>query len=237
MRVIAKLDIKNQNLIKSVRYDGVKIIGDPYLMARKLYQKKIDEIFLVNITGTLYDYNNFKKMFALICESVFIPVTIGGGIKSLEDCESYFSLGADKISLNSILFEKPELLKNLASIYGSQSVTVTVQAKYINNDWFAFKDMGRENTGIKVKDWVHRSIEEGAGEIILISVDDDGLCRGLNYQLLKSVGKIKVPLILSGGFNHEIDTVLLGMQQIEGICISNYFYKNEIDIKKIKNLV
>ena len=106
------------------------------------------------------------------------------------------------------------MLKELVNIYGSQSITVTVQAKYVNNDWYAFRDMARINTGIKVKDWVKRCIDNGAGEIILISVEDDGLCRGLNYQLLNSVNTIKVPLILAGGFNEEIDTLLLKNKKI-----------------------
>jgi len=234
MRFIAKIDVKDKRVIKSVRYDGVKKIGDPVVIANNLYQHKIDELFIVNITSTLYDYDNFKDILSSICKKIFVPITVGGGVKTVKDCENYCKLGADKISLNSILFNETTLLNKLARIYGSQSVSVVVQAKKINGDWFAFKDMARVNTGKKVSEWIKKCEDEGAGEIILISVDDDGLCRGLNYELLSLSKSLNIPVILSGGFNPKFDTTMLKKVNLEGICFSNYYYKNNVDIDSFK---
>ena len=122
MRKILKIDIKDKNVIKSVMYDGVAKIGNPEDIANKSYGNNVDEIFLSNFTGTLYGYDNFKKIIENICKKIFLPITVGGGIKSIKDCEIFFSLGADKISMNSILFEDRSLLKLASKNFGSQSV-------------------------------------------------------------------------------------------------------------------
>ena len=227
MRKILKMDIKDKIVIKSAMYDGVKKIGDPIEIARNIDEDNIDEIFLSNITGSLYGYDNFKNILSQICSEVFMPITVGGGIKSLKDCEDFFSLGADKVSINSALFDNKKLLNDVANNFGTQSVSVLIQAKKINDEWYAFKDMARHSTGILVKDWINFCEQNGAGEIILVSVDDDGLMRGLQYEMSKLCENLNIPVILSGVYSVKKDfNEIFKYNCFSGLTFSSYFYKN-----------
>ena len=237
MRFIGKVDIKEGAVIKGLRYDGVKKIGDPFEIVKSFYEYGIDEIFLVNITGSLYGYSNFKNILNKVCKNIFVPVTIGGGIKNLDDIKSLFDLGADKIALNSVLFENKELIFKSAKIYGSQSISVVVQAKYIKGDWYAFKNMAREDTGYKINEWCKICVDQGCGELIIISVDDDGLCRGLNKNLLDNINIKNIPIVMSGGFNLELDKKFFFNKLISGISFSNYFYKKKFNIIELKRKI
>ena len=233
MRLIAKIDIKNNQVIKSIKYDGVRKIGHPNEVVENFYERGIDELFLVNVTGSLYDYSDFKKQINNICKKVFIPITIGGGIRKLDDIKFFFDSGADKISLNSILFEK-NIIEDVANIYGSQSVTITIQAKFIDNDWYVFSDMARKNSKIKIKDWIKQCILSGAGEIIIIDVDRDGTCKGLNFELIDYLNIFDKPTIFGGGFNPATDSLNLRSRNIDGVSLASYIYKKNFDLKKFK---
>ena len=227
MRKILKIDIKDKIVIKSIMYEGVAKIGDPMQIAKKSEENGIDEIFLSNITGSLYGYDNFKNILNQICSEVFLPITVGGGIKSLKDCETFFSLGADKVSMNSILFDDKNLLKEAVNNFGSQSVTVLIQAKKIEEKWYAFKDMARHNTDILVSDWINFCEQCGAGEIILVSVDDDGLMKGLNFEMSSLCDNSNIPIVLSGGYSGKNDLKKISnYKNFNGLTISSYFYRN-----------
>ena len=230
MRKILKIDIKDNYVIKSKMYDGVRKIGDPYNISKIASEKFVDEIFFSSITKSLYGYDNFKEIIDKICKNIFLPITISGGLSSIEDCYESFKLGADKICLNSILFDNFNLLKECSKIFGSQSVSILIQAKKINNKWYAFKNMARENSQYEIVDWVKKCSDAGAGEIIIISVDSDGLSKGLQFELLDHIGSIKNPILLGGGFNShdllKIDT----MTNLEGVVFSSFFYNNYLKI-------
>ena len=229
MRKIAKIDVKSTYVIKSIQYDGGAKIGEPIGVINKIVQSDIDELFLVNIVSTLYGYDNFRNILDKICSNIFLPITVGGGIRSIEDCISYFELGADKISINSNLFTNKGLLGNASKKFGSQSVSVLIQAKKLNNEWYAFKDMARHNTGVKVKDWILQCAYEGAGEIILVSVDDDGLERGLNKELMEFSKYVDIPVVIGGGFNYEKDNKIKdNFKKLSGISFSSYLYNNKL---------
>lgn len=229
MRKILKIDIKNNIVINSIMYEGVSKIGNPIDVASKSINTFIDELFLSNLTGTLYGFDNFKDTLSKICNKLFIPITVGGGITTLKECEEMFYLGADKISLNSSLFKSLELLKSAVKNFGSQSISVLIQAKKLNGKWYAFKDMARENTNYLVKDWINICEKEGAGEIIIVSVDDDGLNKGLNFDLYDTFSHSDVPIILGGGFSGDDDLRnLTQYEKIDGITTSSYFYKKFI---------
>ena len=234
MRKILKIDIKDKVVIKSIMYEGVAKIGDPIQIAKKAEENSIDEVFLSNITGSLYGHDNFKNILSNICSEVFLPITVGGGIKNIKDCETYFSLGADKISLNSILFDNKKLLNETVNNFGSQSVTVLIQSKKIGNNWYAFRDMARHNTNVLVSDWIKFCEQSGAGEIILVSVDDDGLMRGLNYEMSNLCHNSNIPIILSGGFCGEKDIKKISnYKNFNGLTVSSYFYNDHITQKII----
>tara|TARA_B100000989_G_scaffold298858_1_gene290522 strand:+ start:2047 stop:2742 length:696 start_codon:yes stop_codon:yes gene_type:complete len=231
MRKILKIDIKDKFVIKSKMYDGVKKIGDPFDITKQASETFVDEIFFSSITRSLYGYDNFNEIIDTICKNVFLPITISGGLSSLKDCYESFKLGADKICLNSILFEKFDLLNECAKVFGSQSVSVLVQAKKINNKWFAFKNMARENSNYQVKDWVRKCSENGAGEIIIVCVDGDGLSKGLDYDLLNQANNIKSPILLGGGLNSTDISNLDNMDNLEGVVFSSFFYNNFLTSK------
>ena len=226
MRKILKIDIKDKTIIKSKMYDGVKKIGDPFEVAKLSQNSFVDEIFFSSITKSLYGHDNFNEIIDKICKNIFIPITISGGIKSIQDCENSFYLGADKICINSELFNNFNLLNESAKIFGSQSVSVLIQAKKINNKWYAFKDMARENTSILVEDWIKKCSDFGAGEIIIISVDNDGLLNGLRYELLNFCDKIRVPILLGGGYNSSDHEKSSNNNNLEGVVFSTFFYNN-----------
>lgn len=230
MRKILKIDIKDKHVIKSKMYDGVKKIGDPYTISKIASDTFVDEIFFSSITRSLYGYDNFREIIEKICKNIFLPITISGGLSTMEDCYESFKLGADKICLNSILFENFNLLKESSKTFGSQSISVLVQAKKINNEWYAFKNMARENSHHKVSDWIQMCSENGAGEIIIMCVDRDGLSEGLQYELLDFTKNVKNPILLGGGFDSRDFFNIDNSNNLEGVVFSSYFYNNYLKI-------
>src|SRR5262245_60549349 len=178
-RLIARLDIKAPWLIKGIHLEGLRKIGDPAEHARRYYQMGIDEIVYMDIVASLYDRNSLHDIVRLTTEDVFIPITVGGGIRSVKDVETMMRCGADKVAVNTAVVRRPELITEIANQFGSQCVVLSIEAKQIAPDrWEAYTDNGREHTRLDVVEWARRAVDLGAGEILLTSVDREGTRKG-----------------------------------------------------------
>ena len=238
-RVIARLDIKNEFVIKSIQLEGLKKVGDPNTLARKYYESGIDEIILIDTVATLYGRNNLFEVINQITKDVFIPVTVGGGIRNQEDAEKLFNSGADKIAINSQGVKEPKFVNFLAKKYGSQSIVASIETKKISDNWLVFTTNGRDMTEIKTLDWVKQCEDLGAGEILITSIDKEGTGLGADIELIsKILKKIKVPVILSGGIGgYEHINELKSKVNIDAIALSRVLHYNLVDINKVKSIL
>ena len=234
MRIIAKLEIKENYVIKPVQYEGLRKVGDPETLLEKYYNDGADEILLINIVSSLYNTNWIENFLKKILKKVFIPITVGGGIKNLDQAKKLFDYGVDKVTVCSSLFEDKSLIQKLSKEFGSQSVVASIQAMFVENNWYAFKEMARKNTKIKILDWIKKCVDEGAGEILLTSVRRDGLMKGLDFDLYNEFCDIcNVPLILGGGFNGKEKLDCL-KKELDGITVSSLLHYNKYTINQIK---
>jgi len=202
LRLIARLDVKGPDLIKSVQLEGVRKVGDPRTFARRYYAEGADEIVYMDAVASLYSRETLTELVRRTAEEVFVPITVGGGLRTAEDVRLMLRAGADKIAINSAVTQRPELIRELAERFGSQCVVLQVDAKRTpsRGGWEALRDGGREHTGLNVVDWVKRAEELGAGEILLTSVDREGTRRGFDVDLIGAVTRaVTIPVIASGG--------------------------------------
>ncbi|WP_216861279.1 imidazole glycerol phosphate synthase subunit HisF [Polynucleobacter sp. MWH-HuK1] len=223
MRVIARLDVKNQFVIKGIHLEGLRKVGDPNQLAKAYYEAGIDEIILIDAVASLYNRNNLFSVLQKASEEVFVPITIGGGLRNLYDVEKALDAGADKVALNTAAIREPELIEKVAKQYGSQCVVASVQAKHTANGWEAYIETGREKTGVQVLDWVRRLQELGAGELLLTSVDKEGTKSGFDIPLVRAVNNaVSIPVIVSGGYGQPKHiNELLEVTEPSGLCFAS----------------
>ena len=215
VRLIARLDIKGPNLIKGVHLEGLRVIGDPQRYAKRYYEAGIDELIYMDTVASLYGRNNLTEIVRSAARDVFVPMTVGGGVRSVADAKTLLRAGADKVAVNTAAVRRPELISDIAHHFGSQCMVLSIEAKRTApGRWEAYTDNGREKTGLEVADWARRGVELGAGEILLTSVDQEGTRKGFDIELVRTVsGLVQVPLIASGGMGtpqHVVDVVRLG---------------------------
>lgn len=205
IRIIPRLDIKGPNLVKGIHLEGLRALGKPSDFAKKYYEDGADELLLMDVVASLYDRNSLHEIISETSENVFIPITIGGGLRTLEDIKSVLRVGADKVALNTAAIKNPRLIQQAVNKFGSSTIVISIEAiKQENGDYFCFTDNGREFTGIEVIDWVRKVQELGAGEIIITSVDKEGTGKGLDEELISKVSKeSSVPLIVHGGIGSK----------------------------------
>lgn len=248
-RIVARLDIKGPNLVKGIQFEGLRKIGDPNEYALNYYLQGVDEIFYDDIVASLYGRNNILNVIENTTKNIFIPVTVGGGIRSLEDVKAILNAGADKVSINTAAIENPKIITKIAEKYGSQCIVVSIQSKFINGKWEAFYNNGREPSGLDVVEWSNKVQKLGAGEILLTSIDKDGLASGMDLALIKRItDSVAIPVIASGGVgslediylafkNSNADAIALAHVLHYGhLKVSNirqYFNDKEIQIRKI----
>ncbi len=238
LRLIARLDIKGQNLIKTIQLEGMKIIGNPSHYAKKYYKQGADELIYIDTVASLYERNHLLEIIRETVKDVFIPITVGGGIRSLDDAASVLRSGADKVALNSSAIKNPSLLTKIADRFGSQSVVLSIEAKRISeNQWEAYYYNGRERSGIDVLDWASRASELGVGEILLTSIDREGTGRGFDVELIKIFAKtISTPIIASGGIGKISDVIdLAQINGIDGIAMAGLLHFNQSTIDEIRS--
>lgn len=203
-RVIARLDIKAPNLIKGIHLEGLRVIGAPQEYAFDYYQQGADELIYLDIVASLYGRNGIFDLVKSTVQNVFIPLTAGGGIRTLQDVEKMLHSGADKVAVNTAAIKNPQFISEVAKQFGSQCFVLSVEAKRTSTThWEAYTDNGREHTDQDVVSWCQQAEELGAGEILLTSIDQEGTRKGFDVALVKAVSsKVSIPVIASGGCGH-----------------------------------
>jgi cyclase len=215
IRLIARLDIKGPNVIKGIHMEGLRVMGDPQAFALRYYEQGADELLYVDVVASLYGRNSLQDTIKRAAQDIFVPLTVAGGIRSVEDVRAILRAGADKIAINTEATKRPELIRDVARQFGSQCMVLSIEAKSIApGRWEVYTDNGREKTGLDVVDWAQRGVELGAGEILLTSVDREGTREGFDVDLVAAVSRaVPVPVIASGGMGqteHLLDVVQRG---------------------------
>ena len=181
IRLIARLDIKGPNLIKGIHLEGLRVIGDPQEFAVRYYRQGADELLYMDVVASLYGRNNLSDIVQRAVRNVFVPITVGGGIRNLDDVRHILRCGADKVAINTAAVARPELVREVSRRFGAQCTVLSIEAKQQGpGKWEAYTDNGRERTGLDVVEWARRGAELGAGEILLTSVDREGTRKGFD---------------------------------------------------------
>lgn len=237
IRLIGRLDIKFPNLIKGIHLEGLRVIGSPKEYAFKYYSEGIDELLYMDTVATLYGRNNLLNFVKEVGKNIFIPMTVGGGIRSVEDAYKFLNAGADKVAINTAAVANPKIIEEISRRFGSQCLVLSVEAKKINlNKWEVYTNNGREKTGLDVIEWVKQGVFFGAGEILLTSVDQEGTSKGFDLDLIKSVKKnVSVPVIASGGMGKIEDLIqVVNICDADAVAMANVLHKNILTIRNLK---
>ncbi len=199
-RIIARLDIKGENVVRGLHLEGLRVVGRPEQLAQKYATTGADEIIFIDTVASLYGRNNIVDVVERTAKEVFIPMTVGGGVRSLKDVDALLRAGADKVTLNSAAVKQPALVTEIAKYFGSQCVVAAIEAKKDQSGWKVMIENGRESTGLDVIVWAKELQNLGAGEILITSIDQDGTRKGFDLNLISEISKvIQIPLIASGG--------------------------------------
>ena len=209
VRIIARLDIKGPNLIKGVHLEGLRVIGDPQEYGQHYYQQGADELVYMDVVASLYGRNSLHDIVRHVAHDVFVPLTVGGGLRTVENIREILRAGADKVAINTAATQRPELIREIAQSFGSQCMVLSIEAKQQGGGrWEAYTDNGRERTGRDVVEWAQEGTDMGAGEILLTSIDREGTRKGFDCELTRAVSEaVDVPVIASGGMGTEQDLV------------------------------
>jgi imidazole glycerol-phosphate synthase subunit HisF len=191
IRVIPRLDIKGPNLVKGIHLEGLRVLGKPEDFAQYYYENGADELFYQDVVASLYERNSLGNIITATAKKNFIPLTVGGGIRTIEDIKNVLRVGADKVCINTAAIKNPQFIKEASRKFGSSTIVVAIEAiKQPDGKYFAFIDNGREHTGVNVLDWATQVQELGAGEIVITSVDNEGTGNGFDIELTKSIATL-----------------------------------------------
>jgi imidazole glycerol-phosphate synthase subunit HisF len=237
LRIIPRLDIKGKNLIKGVQLEGLRVMGDPQEFAIRYYEAGADELVYMDIVASLYGRNNLSDIIRRAADQVFIPITVGGGIRAVDDARHILRSGADKVAINTAAIARPALIGEVARHFGSQAMVLSIEAKQVApGKWEAYTDNGRERTGLDVLQWAQRGVEMGAGEILLTSVDREGTRKGFDIDLIRQVSDaVPVPVIASGGMG-SIEHFLAVAEQgrPDGISMADVLHYDRLQLAALR---
>ncbi len=235
LRLIARLDIKNDYVVKGINFEGLRKIGSPKELALKYYRSGIDEIMYMDVVASLYERNTITKYIKEAAKNIFVPLTVGGGIRSLDDIKDVLNSGADKVAINSAAIKNPDLIKQASEEIGSQSIIISIQAKQIESDkWEAYYDCGREKSGLNVLNWARTSQNLGAGELLITSIDNEGMRKGMDMKLLKKLRKfITIPIIFGGGAG-SINDIKKIIPEADAVALASVLHYNNLSIENIR---
>lgn len=236
IRIVARIDIKNNFVIKGIQLEGLRKVGDPLIIAKKYYEEGVDEIIFMDAVASLYERNNIYGIIDNAAKHVFVPITIGGGIRKLADIEKALNSGADKIAVNTQAIKTPNFINEASRIYGSQAIIGSIEAKKKSYSWEAYIENGREETGIEVVSWAKELESRGAGEILITSIDKDGTKTGFDEELIQIVSSsVSIPVISSGGAENPNDIIsLCNKTETSAIAIASILHYKDYSIKHIK---
>ncbi len=236
-RIIPCLDVKDGRVVKGVNFSGLSDVSDPVALGKYYSDNGADELVFYDITASGEGRSLFADVLRAVAANVFIPLTVGGGISSLKDFDRVLKCGADKVSVNSGAIRNPQLIYEAAKLYGDQCVVLSVDVKRVDGRFTVFAKGGRENTGLDALDWIVRGVENGAGEIVVNSIDTDGVKRGFDLEMLKAVSdRVNVPVIASGGAGKAEDFVELfkALPKVDAGLAASIFHFGEVQIAEVK---
>lgn len=236
-RIIPCLDVKNGRVVKGVNFEGVQDVADPVALARRYNEAGADELVFYDITASVEQRGIFTDILTRVAKEIFIPLTVGGGINTLEDFDRVLKCGADKVSVNSGVLKDPSLIRRAALRYGDQCVVFSMDIKRVGSEWHVFSHGGKKDTGIEALAWVKQGVQNGAGELVINSIDTDGVKGGFDLNLLDAVAKVAdVPIIASGGAGKKEDflTLFTGHPQVDAGLAASIFHKDEVNIRDLK---
>ena len=235
-RIIPCLDVKKGRVVKGTNFEGLRDMADPVEMARFYNQAGADELVFYDITASVEGRTLFTDILTRVASEIFIPLTVGGGINSLEDFDRVLKCGADKVSVNSGAIRNPAIIGEAAKKYGDQCVVLSCDVKRVDGKFMLFAKGGRENTGIDALDWIVRGVKNGAGELVINSIDTDGVKNGFDLELLDTVASlVSVPIIASGGAGNKEDFMeLFRHKGIDAGLAASIFHTKQVDIKDLK---
>jgi cyclase len=230
VRIIPRLDIKGPNLVKGVHLEGLRVLGKPESFARYYYEQGADELMYMDVVASLYERNSLQDIITRTAREIFIPLTVGGGIRSIEDINRVLRAGADKVSINTAAIRDPELIRRAAHKFGSSTIVVAIEAiRQPDGRYLAFTDNGREHTGIDALEWAERVEALGAGEIVATSVDREGTGEGFDLEYVRQIAqRVSIPVIAHGGagqMNHVAKVIQQGKADAVAVAsILHYDY-------------
>lgn len=237
VRLIARLDIKGPALIKGVHLEGLRVIGDPQDYARRYYEQGADELIYIDAVASLYGRNKLTDIVSRAARDLFVPMTVGGGIRNVEDVTDLLRSGADKIAINTGAVHRPELISDVARRFGSQCMVLSIEAKQAGpGRWEVYTDCGRERTGLDVVEWAKRAAGLGVGEVLVTSIDREGTRKGFDIGLTAAIAQsVDVPVIASGGYGeirHLVDVVNQG--GADAVAIADAVHYNRTTLGDIR---
>jgi len=237
-RIIGKIDIKEKNLVKGVSLEGLRVLGKSYEFSKFYYENGADELIYQDVVASLYGKNTLLDEISKTAENIFIPLTVGGGIRTLSDIEKILRSGADKVSINSAALKNPNFIAEAARKFGSSTVAISIEAvKQSDGQYLAYMENGRTKTNKEIINWLNIVQEKGAGEAIITFVDNEG--RGLGYDLnfIKKLCKVsKIPIIIHGGTGYARQVVdLVKKTSVSGVAVASMFHYDYIKNKKVQN--
>ncbi len=238
VRLISRLDIKGTNLIKGIRFEGLRVIGSPNKKAREYYEQGIDELLYIDTVASLYNRSYLGDLVTEVVKHVFVPITVGGGIRSVDDVRALLRAGADKVAINTAAVRDPDLLRRVAESFGRQCVVLSVEAKSIApGKWEVYTEGGREKSGRDVAEWIAEGIERGAGELLVTSVDNDGTETGADIELMKMAGKLStVPVIASGGIGSAAHArELVDSANVDAVAIGRALHYGRLELSSLRH--
>ena len=235
-RIIPCLDVRNGRVVKGVNFEGIRDVADPVEMARMYNAAGADELVFYDITASFEGRALFTDILTRVASEIFIPLTVGGGIRTLEDFDRVLKCGADKVSVNSGAIADPAIIGAAAKKYGDQCVVLSMDVKRVDGQFRLFAKGGREDTGIDAMEWAVRGVADGAGEIVLNSIDTDGVKQGFDLEMLDALAaRVSVPIIASGGAGKMEDFAQLFTQPgIDAGLAASIFHTRQVEIRELK---
>lgn len=231
VRIIPRLDIKGPNLVKGIHLEGLRVLGTPSDFAKYYYKQGADELMFMDVVASLYERNSLHNIISETAKSIFIPITVGGGIRTLDDIKSILRSGADKVSINTAAIKDPNFIKEASREFGSSTIVVTIEAiRNKDGNYYAFIDNGREYTGLEVKEWAMKAEELGCGELIITSVDKEGTGKGFDNELISLIANsVSIPVIAHGGAGRkEHIESLLDSHVVDSVALASVLHYDAI---------
>jgi cyclase len=237
LRIIPRLEVKSENVVKGMRMEGLRVVGKPAELSTRYYASGADEILFVDIVASLYNRNNLHELVSAASTEIHVPLSVGGGVRSLDDFQALLRSGADKVSINTQACETPEIITEAAHVFGAQCVISSIQAKrQPDGSWEAYYQNGRERSRRDVVEWAKEVVERGAGEILLTSIDQDGTRKGPDFELIDAVlSNVRVPVVVGGGVGSIDDVVRVAKMGVSGVVIGHMFHFGRFDIPTLKS--